>query len=127
MLAAILRTLADILREATAARTEQTATVAGGIVIQIKGDGNEIRLEQATAERSKLAYTWPDELPFRGYMEEKREAFAGRDWLFIEIDQWLISGVRRALLITADYGVGKSAIIAEYVHRHLGGTAIAWH
>jgi WD40 repeat protein len=72
-------------------------------------------------------YRWPEAPSFEAYMAEKREAFAGREWLFAEVDQWLTSGEQRALLIRADYGVGKSAFVAEYVRRHREDTVVAWH
>jgi WD40 repeat protein len=61
-------------------------------------------------------------------MQEKRgESFEGRQWLFDEIDQWLAAGTGRTLLIRADFGVGKSALLSEYVARHRANTVVAWH
>jgi WD40 repeat protein len=65
----------------------------------------------------KSTYRWPDALSFEPYIREKRESFSGRAWLFAEVDQWLASGEDRALLIRANFGVGKSALVAEYLGR----------
>jgi WD40 repeat protein len=87
-------------------------------------DGRRVTSGEAQDPR----YRWPELLSFEVYMQRKREAFTGRAWLFEEIRQWLASQTdRRALLITADYGVGKSAFLAEYIHRFRGQQALAWH
>ena len=72
-------------------------------------------------------YRWPTPWDFSAYMADKREVFEGRAWLFDEIAQWLAVGHSRALLIRADFGVGKSAIMAELVERNPGGCIAAWH
>lgn len=38
--------------------------------------------------------------------------FTGREWVQDEIDRWLVQGSRRAMIIVAEPGVGKSAIAA---------------
>jgi WD40 repeat protein len=76
----------------------------------------------------KLTYRWPEAWDFEAYMEERRgESFEGREWLFKDIHQWLASGEGRGLLIRAGFGVGKSALLAEYVSRHREQEVIAWH
>ena len=72
-------------------------------------------------------YRWPTPWDFSAYMADKREAFDGRDWLFDEIAQWQAASHSRAMLIRADFGVGKSAIMAELLHRNPGGSIAAWH
>ncbi|MEO8627642.1 MAG: DUF4062 domain-containing protein, partial [Betaproteobacteria bacterium] len=72
-------------------------------------------------------WIWPQAWDFTAYMEAKREHFVGRDWLFDRIAGWMNSGQPRALLIRADFGVGKSAIMAELVRRNPGGIVAAWH
>ena len=72
-------------------------------------------------------YRWPTPWDFSAYMADKREVFEGRDWLFNEIAQWQAASHSRAMLIRADFGVGKSAIMAELVHRNPGGSIAAWH
>lgn len=64
---------------------------------------------------------------FAPYLSEKREDFCGRQWLFDEIDRWRTTSNEPALLITGDPGVGKSAIVAELVHRNPGGQILAYH
>jgi WD40 repeat protein len=72
-------------------------------------------------------YRWPEPLDFGAFIAQKREAFEGRGWLFGEIAQWQAAGGSRAMLIRADFGVGKSAIMAELVHRNPGSSIVAWH
>jgi hypothetical protein len=64
---------------------------------------------------------------FAAFLYEKRRDFCGREWLFDEIDLWLKSSPDPALLITGDPGTGKSALVAELVHRNPGGQVIAYH
>lgn len=74
--------------------------------------------------------SWDDRLKpwdFAAFLNEKRRHFCGRVWLFDAIDGWRASSQERVLLITGDPGVGKSAIVAELVHRNPGGQVIAYH
>lgn len=64
---------------------------------------------------------------FSAFLKEKRQHFCGRDWLFSELDAWRSTNQERALLITGDPGTGKSAIVAELVHRNPGGQVLAYH
>lgn len=63
---------------------------------------------------------------FAGYLDQKRQGFVGREWLFDELESWRTSTRDRALLITGDPGTGKSAIAAQLVHRE-GGQVLAYH
>src|SRR5205814_1218985 len=45
------------------------------------------------------------------------QEFVGRDWLFAEIEDWRTKRAEKSLLILGDPGIGKSAIVAELVHR----------
>lgn len=75
-----------------------------------------------------MSYPWPNALDFEVYMRAKRDSFTGRAWLFEQIEQWLCCQPEsRALLLTADYGVGKSAFLAEHVARWRGQRVLAWH
>lgn len=66
-------------------------------------------------------------LSFSAFLNEKRRYFTGREWLFKEIEARCIQGNEPALLITGDPGSGKSAIVAEFVHRNPGGCVLAFH
>ena len=67
-------------------------------------------------------------LDFAVYLHEKRQDFVGRQWLFDRVDAWrTASGRERALLITGDPGAGKSAFVAEMIHRNPGGQVLAYH
>jgi hypothetical protein len=73
---------------------------------------------------------WPTSWDFTAYIAERRAGFVGRNWLFAEVEQWLVAPDVRARLITADYGVGKTAFLAEFVARdraRTGGTRVAAH
>jgi hypothetical protein len=64
--------------------------------------------------------TWDDRLrpwDFAAFLHEKRRDFCGREWLFRQLDDWRTHRSERALLITGDPGVGKSAVVAQMVHQ----------
>lgn len=67
-------------------------------------------------------------LDFAAQLHEKRRDFVGRQWLFDEIDAWRVSSRHeRALLVVGDPGIGKSAFVAEMIHRNPGGQVLAYH
>src|SRR5271157_352880 len=74
---------------------------------------------------------WDDRFPqfdFGPFLYDKRRDFCGREWLFQRIDAWRADRDRhRALLITGDPGIGKSAIVAQLVHLNPGGQVLAYH
>ncbi len=76
---------------------------------------------------SAPTFRWPPAGDFAALIAAKREGFSGREWLFAEVEAWAANPASRALLIRADYGVGKSAFIAELVARNPGGAVAAWH
>jgi WD40 repeat protein len=60
------------------------------------------------------------------YRAEKREGFVGREWLFDEVRDWATSpNGEQALLICADYGVGKTAFLSQLVETERAGLPIA--
>jgi len=54
---------------------------------------------------------------FQALVEDKTEAFVGRDYIFAAIDDFLNRQPKGYFILEADPGVGKSAILAEYVRR----------
>lgn len=54
---------------------------------------------------------------FKALIQEKTEGFIGRDYVFKAIQDFLGSQTKGYFIIEADPGVGKSAILAEYVKR----------
>ena len=64
---------------------------------------------------------------FGRYLERKREGFVGRRWLFTALQRALTDKHRRAVLITGGPGFGKSAFVAEYLHRNPDGRVLAFH
>src|SRR5207302_8391700 len=61
------------------------------------------------------------------FLHQKRQHFTGRQWLFDRIDTWRALTGERALLIKGDPGTGKSAIVAELVHRNPQGQVLAYY
>jgi hypothetical protein len=54
---------------------------------------------------------------FQALIQEKTEGFVGRKFVFDAIQDFLSSQTKGYFIIEADPGVGKSAILAEYVRR----------
>lgn len=80
----------------------------------------------AAALRGETRYrSWVDNLrpwDFRNIVGVKRRDFIGRDWLIDEVLDWLSNDVAEpALIIKGDPGSGKSAVMAELVHRNPAG------
>ncbi len=74
-------------------------------------------------------WTWPGPLDFSPYRSFRREGFVGRSWLFEEVRAWAMAdgvaaGRPRAMLIEAEYGVGKSAFLAELVDTQAAGIPV---
>ena len=64
---------------------------------------------------------------FSSFLNEKRKYFCARQWIFDEIEAWRKRSNERALIITGEPGIGKSAIVAELVHRNPDGQMLAYH
>jgi tetratricopeptide (TPR) repeat protein len=65
---------------------------------------------------------------FGPFLSERSKGFIGRDWLFQEVIRWLEGNhCEKALLITADPGVGKSAFVGKWVITNPGGHLLAYH
>jgi WD40 repeat protein len=80
------------------------------------------------AEPARVSsFPWPAACDFTAYLEERREGFHGREWLFEEVRQWLNATHPRALLIKADWGVGKSAFLSQLVRANPDASVVAWH
>jgi WD40 repeat protein len=68
----------------------------------------------------------PRMLDFTAFLNDRRRGFTGRRWLFDKLEE-LLTGDARAVLITGDPGIGKSAIVAELVHTNPGNRVLAYH
>jgi hypothetical protein len=83
------------------------------------------------ALRGETRYrSWSDRLQpwdYGNYLSGKREGFVGRRWLFGALKDELADETRRAILITGGPGFGKSAFVAEYLHRNPDGRVLAFH
>jgi WD40 repeat protein len=65
---------------------------------------------------------------FASFLHDRRRDFCGRQWVFDAIEAWRSDPTRaRALLITGNPGIGKSAIVAQLVHLNPGGQVLAYH
>jgi len=54
--------------------------------------------------------------PFQALIEEKTEGFVGREFVFEAIKHFLTSQPNGYFIIEGEPGIGKSAILAKYVH-----------
>jgi WD40 repeat protein len=83
------------------------------------------------AIRGKVQYrSWENQLrpwDFSAFLNDKRQHFFGREWLFDEIERWRTADQTKALVVVGDPGTGKSAVVAELVHRNPGGQVLAYH
>lgn len=85
---------------------------------------------QQAAEISRiLRWNWPTPLPFANYRSFRSQGFVGRQWLFDAVRDWAMADLSstetpQALLIGADYGVGKSAFLARLVETEAAGVPI---
>ena len=74
-------------------------------------------LESDTSRTQRDAtpsWNWPRAWDFSAYRAEKRRGFVGREWLFDIVRAWQgDADGSQALLLCADFGVGKSAYMAE--------------
>ncbi len=55
--------------------------------------------------------------PFQALIEEKTEGFVGRGFVFEAIENFLASQPNGYFIIEGEPGIGKSAILAKYVHK----------
>jgi WD40 repeat protein len=105
--------------------------VGGDKVMGDKVGGNKVTVVVASAEEaevvlSSLRWSWPRAWDFTTYRAEKREGFVGREWLFGEVRAWATDPQsEQALLIRADYGVGKSAFLAQLIETGVAGLPLA--
>ena len=62
------------------------------------------------------------------FPEEQTAAlgFVGRDWVMTRLDSWLASD-SRCLLVEAEPGSGKTALVAELLRRNPGDRILAYH
>lgn len=66
-------------------------------------------------------------LDFSNYINYKCKGFTGREWLLEHIELWPCHDTERALLIVGEPGMGKSAILAQLIHRNPGASYVAHH
>ena len=100
--------------------------LAGLVLEAILSDLQQEEFDAGRADRPNV-FHWPTAWDFTAYVESKRAGFVGRDWLFADVRDWLERGPERALVLRADFGVGKSAIMAELLRRNPNGAVAGWH
>lgn len=77
-------------------------------------------------EQTPPDWNWPIPWDFGPYRAERCHGFYGRKWLFEKIRDWAQNPEgERALLLTADYGVGKTAFLAKLITDQLSGLPLA--
>jgi hypothetical protein len=70
-------------------------------------------------------WSWPKAIDDSHYRFEKRQGFVGRDWLRKELQAWARQEQGEpALVIVADYGVGKTAFLAEVIDTAAAGRPV---
>ena len=89
-------------------------------------DAIELAKQGKQALRGFVLKLEPDEY-LAAFLDDKRQKFTGRKWLFAEIERWRDTTNEPTLVITGDPGAGKSALVAELVHRNPGGQVVAYH
>jgi WD40 repeat protein len=72
-------------------------------------------------------FRWRRPWDFGPLLRSKLHGFKGREWLFHIFERWLLEGNDRALLMQADYGVGKSAFTAALIRRNPHDAIVAHH
>ena len=102
-------------------------SLASEVLAALRAAERSDRRHDASAAAPSASFQWPQAWDFGPYLDDKREGFVGRRWLFSEIGDWLANDGPRALLIKADFGVGKSALLAELVRRSPRDVVSAWH
>ncbi|MBK6852852.1 MAG: toll/interleukin-1 receptor domain-containing protein [Burkholderiales bacterium] len=84
----------------------------------------------AALDGKPLYRHWQDRLQpwdFGRLLAARRQGFVGRDWLFQALATRLAGPAASAVLVTGGPGFGKSAFIAEYLHRNPEGRVLAYH
>ena len=63
---------------------------------------------------------------FNAYRKQRSKSFIGREWLFMQVRSWLQERRdQQGLLITAGFGVGKTAFMAQLVENNNTGLPLA--
>jgi len=111
---------------------QQAAPGAAGLIVPVLAhhgaEPHAAWSSAAQAVQATLNWNWPRPWNFSGYLAEKRSGFTGRDWLFDEVSGWYKDAAgAQALMICADFGVGKSAFMAELTHDAHGMQIAACH
>ncbi|MFP4476144.1 MAG: TIR domain-containing protein [Desulfatibacillaceae bacterium] len=64
---------------------------------------------------------------FMGYLDNKRQGFSGREWLFAELEHWLVARREPVFTLVGEPGFGKTAFAARLIHANPGGYVLAAH
>lgn len=118
--------LAELAEQALVKAVREVAAERGGLPERVR--------QQDVAEQNELLAQLRDEVARSGQdrtmpagsalrrgvadlIEEKTEAFVGRDYVFDAIDAFLGFADRGYFIVEGDPGSGKTSIVAEYVRR----------
>ncbi|AQH05296.1 hypothetical protein A9R05_40400 (plasmid) [Burkholderia sp. KK1] len=94
----------------------------GSASVTVHGD---VTIHKGPPEKT---FSWPQPYGFSHYISERRHGFIGRKWLFNKTRKWYADDDgAQALLVCADFGVGKSAFMAELAADAHGLQIAAYH
>ena len=85
------------------------------------GERLDIKTSEKVSRNRATKRWWQQELKplnFIPFLNEKRQHFIGREWMFDEVEVRCVFGHEKALIITGDPGSGKSAFISEFINRN---------
>jgi HEAT repeat protein len=88
-----------------------------GLIRQVAQSGRMILRDWPVTDAARSWWVDAKHLSFQEELARHGGSFIGREWLFRQLQDWIAEPDSRFLLMTADAGVGKSAIAAQMTAR----------